>query len=66
MQRRGGPIEVISPGGRVFFEPGEEHLHGAARNRLMTHLTMLEVDAEGNAATWGEHVTYAEYGQQLG
>ena len=24
-QRRGGPIEVIRPGDRVFFEPGEEH-----------------------------------------
>ncbi len=28
-QRRGGPIEVIRPGDRVFFEPGEEHWHGA-------------------------------------
>ena len=24
-QRRGGPIEVIRPGDRVFFEPGETH-----------------------------------------
>lgn len=23
-QRRGGPIEVIRPGDRVFFEPGED------------------------------------------
>jgi quercetin dioxygenase-like cupin family protein len=28
-QRRGGPIEVIGPGDRVFFEPGEEHWHVA-------------------------------------
>ena len=27
-QRRGGPIEMIRPGDRVFFEPGEEHWHG--------------------------------------
>jgi hypothetical protein len=27
----------------------------------MTHLAMLEVDAEGNVATWGEHVTDEEY-----
>jgi quercetin dioxygenase-like cupin family protein len=60
-QRRGGPIEVIRPGDRVFFEPGEEHWHGAAPTRSMTHLAMLEVDAEGNAATWGEHVTDEEY-----
>jgi quercetin dioxygenase-like cupin family protein len=60
-QRRGGPIEVIRPGDRVFFEPGEDHWHGAAPNRFMTHLAMLEVDAEGNPATWGDHVTDEEY-----
>jgi quercetin dioxygenase-like cupin family protein len=60
-QGRGGPIEVIRPGDRVFFEPGEEHWHGAAPNRFMTHIAMLEVDDEGNPATWGEHVTDEEY-----
>ena len=60
-QRRSGPIEVIRPGDRVFFEPGEEHWHGAAPTRFMTHLAMLEVDEQGNAATWGEHVTDEEY-----
>ena len=33
-QRRGGPVEVIRPGDRVFFEPGEEHWHGAAPDPL--------------------------------
>lgn len=61
-QRRGGPLEVIRPGDRVFFEPGEHHWHGAAPNRFMTHLAMLVVDAEGNSATWGDHVTDEEYG----
>jgi quercetin dioxygenase-like cupin family protein len=60
-QRRGGPVESIRPGDRVFFEPGEEHWHGAAADRFMTHLAMLEVDAQGASATWGEHVTDAEY-----
>jgi quercetin dioxygenase-like cupin family protein len=60
-QRRGGAIEVIRPGDCVFFEPGEEHWHGAAPNRFMTHLAMLEVDDDGNPATWGEHVTDEEY-----
>jgi quercetin dioxygenase-like cupin family protein len=60
-QRRGGPIEVIRPGDRVFFEPGEEHWHGAAPTRFMTHLAMFEVDEEGNSATWGDHVSDAEY-----
>ena len=61
-QRRGGPIEVIRPGDRVFFEPGEDHWHGAAPTRFMTHLAMLEVDEQGNPATWGDHVTDGEYG----
>src|SRR5512138_1301283 len=65
-QRRGGPIEIIRPGDRVFFEPGEEHWHGATSNRLMTHLAMLEVDDDGNSATWGEQVTDEAYGQQPG
>ena len=60
-QRRGGPVEVIRSGDRVFFEPDEEHWHGAAPTRFMTHLAMLEVDDKGNNATWGDHVTDAEY-----
>jgi quercetin dioxygenase-like cupin family protein len=60
-QRRGGPIEVIRPGDRVFFEPGENHWHGAAPTRFMTHIAMLEVDAKGNSAEWGDQVTDAEY-----
>jgi quercetin dioxygenase-like cupin family protein len=65
-QRCGGPIEVIRPGDRVFFEPDEDHWHGAAPDRLMTHLAMLEVDDRGNSATWGEHVTDQEYNATAG
>jgi hypothetical protein len=28
----------------------------------MTHVAMLQVDDEGNSATWGDHVTDEEYG----
>jgi quercetin dioxygenase-like cupin family protein len=61
-QRRGGEIEVIRPGERVFFEPGEEHWHGAAPDRFMTHVAMHEVDEEGSPVTWGKQVTDEEYG----
>jgi len=61
-QRRGGTIEVIRPGDRVFFEPGEDHWHGAAPGRFMAHLAMVQVDDEGTGATWGDHVTDEEYG----
>jgi quercetin dioxygenase-like cupin family protein len=63
-QSRGGPVEVIRPGDRVFFEPGEEHWHGAAPTRFMTHLALLQVDDEGTTATWGDHVTDDEYGAE--
>ena len=60
-QRRDGPIELIRPGDRVFFEPGEEHWHGAAATRFMAHVAMLEVDDTGNNATWLDHVADVEY-----
>jgi quercetin dioxygenase-like cupin family protein len=61
-QRRGGAVEVIRPGDRVFFECEEEHWHGAAPDHFMTHIAIVDVDDEGNAATWGDHVTDEEYG----
>jgi quercetin dioxygenase-like cupin family protein len=61
VQRRGGQIEVIRPGDRVYIEPDEEHWHGAAPTRLMVHLAINEVDDEHEAAVWGDHVTDDEY-----
>jgi quercetin dioxygenase-like cupin family protein len=60
-QREGGPIEVIRPGDRVYFEPSENHWHGAAPDRFMTHLAMQEVDDSGSPVTWGRHVNDEEY-----
>ena len=65
-QRRGGAIEVIRPGDRVFFAPDEEHWHGAAPDRLMVHLALNEVDDEHPAAHWGEHVSDQEYAAASG
>ena len=64
-QRRGGPVEVIRPGDRVFFEAGEDHWHGAAPDRFMTHIAMQEADDSGSPVAWGEHVTDGEYGAAL-
>jgi quercetin dioxygenase-like cupin family protein len=61
-QREGGPVEVIRPGDRVFFEPGESHWHGAAPNRFMAHIAMQQADESGRVVTWGRHVTEDEYG----
>jgi quercetin dioxygenase-like cupin family protein len=62
-QREGGPVEVIRPGDRVFFEPGEEHWHGAASTRLMTHVAIQQADEQGNVVTWGRHVSDDEYAE---
>lgn len=60
-QREGGPIELIRPGDRVFFEPGENHWHGAAPDRFMAHIAMQQFDDSGNPVSWGRHVTDEEY-----
>jgi quercetin dioxygenase-like cupin family protein len=60
-QRRDGQIEVIRPGDRVFFEPGEDHWHGAAPDRFMMHIAIVEVGDDGTPADWGDHVTDEEY-----
>jgi quercetin dioxygenase-like cupin family protein len=62
VQRRGGTIEVIRSGDRVFFEPDEDHWHGATPTRFMTHIAMFDVDDQGQGATWGDHVSDDEYG----
>lgn len=60
-QREGGSVEEIRPGDRVYFEPGENHWHGAAPNRFMMHIAIHEADDQGSAVTWGEHVSDEEY-----
>ena len=62
-QKRGGDVEVIRPGDRVFFEPGEEHWHGAASTRFMSHVAIVQVDEQGIPASWLDHVTGEEYAQ---
>ena len=51
-QREGGPIEILKPGDRVFFEPGENHWHGAAPDRFMVHLAMQQNDESGVPVVW--------------
>jgi quercetin dioxygenase-like cupin family protein len=60
-QREGGPVEAIHPGDRVFFEPGENHWHGAAPNRFMTHIAIQEADGSGSPVTWGDAVSDGDY-----
>lgn len=60
-QRRGEPVEVIRAGDRVFFEPNEDHWHGADATHFMTHVALQLADDNGSPVTWGDHVTDEEY-----
>jgi quercetin dioxygenase-like cupin family protein len=61
VQRAGGPVQEVRPGDTIWFDPGERHWHGAAPGQLMIHLAIQQADEKGNAATWFEKVTDAEY-----
>jgi quercetin dioxygenase-like cupin family protein len=56
VRSRGQPAVAIRPGDIVRTPSGEWHWHGAASNHFMSHLSITE-----GPATWGEHVTDAEY-----
>jgi quercetin dioxygenase-like cupin family protein len=64
VQRAGGRVESVCPGDVIWFEPGERHWHGAAPNRVMTHLAVQRADDAGKTTTWQEHVTDVDYNGQ--
>jgi hypothetical protein len=57
---RAGRSRSSAPPRPRLLRGGRRPWHGAAPNRFMTHLAMLEVDHDGNPATWGDHVTDEE------
>jgi quercetin dioxygenase-like cupin family protein len=60
---RDGTVLEARPGQTVYTPPGEEHWHGAAPDRFMTHLAMWESagpDA-GPETVWGDKVTDEVY-----
>ena len=63
VQARGGGIIEIRPGDTILTPPGEWHWHGAAPDRVMTHLAMWDGTGEGGGpeTEWGEQVTEEEY-----
>ena len=63
VQARGEAIAEIRAGDIVRTPAEEEHWHGATPDHFMTHLSITEGtgDAAKPEATWGTHVTDAEY-----
>jgi len=62
VQREGGPVEDVTVGDIVWFEPGEKHWHGATATSPMTHIAIAEA-LDGRSVDWLEHVSGAEYGE---
>ena len=61
IQSRGDAIHGIRAGDTIHTPADEWHWHGATPDHTMTHLTITE-----GAATWGDHVTDAEYRGEAG
>ena len=59
-QSRGKPVQVIRPGDVIWFEPGEEHWHGAAPDTAMVHIAFQEA-VGGSPVTWLEEVSEDDY-----
>jgi quercetin dioxygenase-like cupin family protein len=57
VQSRGDDVVELRPGDVHHTDHGQEHWHGADHNHFMTHLSITR-----GPATWGDHVTDAEYG----
>ena len=60
-QTLGEPVQVLLPGDTVVIPPGVKHWHGAAPDHMMAHLAMSESDDKGQATTWLEPVSDADY-----
>ncbi|MGD9830858.1 MAG: cupin domain-containing protein [Hyphomicrobiaceae bacterium] len=61
VQEKGKPVQILQPGDTVIIPPNVEHWHGAAPDRLFTHLAMSEVTADGEGTTWLKHVSDEDY-----
>jgi quercetin dioxygenase-like cupin family protein len=60
---RDGMVIEAHPGDTIHTAPGEEHWHGAATDRFMAHLTLMDGDtSDAPQTTWGEPVTDAAHG----
>jgi quercetin dioxygenase-like cupin family protein len=54
---------MLNPGDTVNIPPDTMHWHGAAPDRLFSHLALSEAGEQGQGAAWGTHVSDAEYNE---
>ena len=58
---KGSRPQAIHPGDTVMIPPNTMHWHGAAPDRLFSHLAMSETGERGEGTSWGEQVSDSEY-----
>ncbi len=61
--RRQDAPQTVRAGDTVWFEPGEEHWHGAAPDHAMSHIAMQE-SADGSMVNWLEAVENVDYADE--
>ena len=60
-QLEGEPVQEIRPGDTVVIPPNARHWHGSAPDTMMVHLAMSETNDKGEATSWFEPVSDADY-----
>lgn len=58
---RDGTAIRMRAGDTVWTPAGEEHWHGGTPNSMMCHYAILDAAGDGEATTWLEPVTDAQY-----
>jgi len=61
VQCEGGPIVELQPGDTAVIPPNTRHWHGAAPDRIFTHLAMSETAPDGGGTEWFEKVQDGDY-----
>ena len=61
VQAWGQPVQEIRPGDTVVIPPNARHWHGSAPETMMVHLAMSETNEKGEATSWFEPVSDADY-----
>jgi len=61
VQFEGHPVHALHPGDTVVIPPDTRHWHGAAPDRMFSHIAMSEQTDAGGSTQWFEHVTDAQY-----
>lgn len=63
VQLEGEQVQELHPGDTAIIPPNTRHWHGAAPDRIFTHLAMSESGDDGSGTEWFEHVSDEDYGK---